>query len=81
VIVSAGILILRRTRPDLPRPFRTPGVPAVPILSVIVALLLMASLPWQTWVRLIVWLVIGLVVYFAYGRRHSLVGRSNAPRT
>jgi APA family basic amino acid/polyamine antiporter len=78
IIVSAGVVILRRTRPDLPRPFRTPGVPAVPILSVLVALLLMASLPWQTWMRLIVWLVIGLVVYFGYGRRHSLVNQLNA---
>ena len=71
VIVSIGVVVLRRTRPDLPRPFRMPFVPALPILSAIISLLLMMSLPWTTWERLIIWMAIGLVIYFAYGRTHS----------
>ncbi|MCX6144819.1 MAG: amino acid permease [Ignavibacteriales bacterium] len=71
VIVCAGVWILRRRRPDLNRPFKTPWVPFVPIMGIIVSGLLMASLPFDTWLRLIVWLVIGLVIYFTYGRYHS----------
>jgi APA family basic amino acid/polyamine antiporter len=73
VIVSAGVWVLRRRRPDLPRPFRTPWVPLVPILGILVSGLLMLSLPLDTWLRLVVWLVIGLIVYFSYGRHHSRV--------
>ena len=73
VIVSLGVIVLRYRRPDLHRPFRTPWVPAVPALSVVVALGLMAGLPGVTWERLLVWMAIGLVLYFAYGRRHSLL--------
>src|SRR5205823_1983690 len=71
IIVSIGIIFLRRTRPDLPRPFTVPFVPWLPAFSAIVSLILMASLPWTTWERLIVWMVIGIAVYFAYGARHS----------
>ena len=71
VIVCAGVIILRRRRPDLPRPFRTPWSPLTPILGIAISLLLMASLPFDTWLRLIVWLVIGFLIYFLYGRRHS----------
>jgi APA family basic amino acid/polyamine antiporter len=71
VIVSIGVIVLRRTRPDLPRPFRMPFVPALPILSAIVSFVLMLSLPWSTWERLILWMVIGVGVYFAYGYRNS----------
>jgi len=71
VIVSIGVLFLRYQRPELHRPFRTPFVPAVPILSALVSLGLMAGLPFDTWLRLIVWMAIGLVVYFGYGYRHS----------
>ncbi len=71
VIVAAGIVFLRRTRPDLPRPFRTPFVPWLPLASIAVNVLLMASLPWATWERLLVWMAIGLACYAAYGRRHS----------
>jgi APA family basic amino acid/polyamine antiporter len=71
VIVSIGILFLRYQRPELERPFRTPMVPFVPILSALVSLGLMAGLPWDTWRRLIVWMALGLVIYFAYGYRHS----------
>jgi APA family basic amino acid/polyamine antiporter len=73
VIVCAGVWVLRRRRPDLKRPFKTPLVPIVPILGIIVALYLMVSLPVDTWLRLLVWLVIGLVIYFTYGRKHSRV--------
>ena len=71
VIVSLGIIFLRKNRPDVVAPFRTPWVPVVPILSALVALALMASLPLPTWERLIVWMVIGIAIYFGYGYRHS----------
>jgi APA family basic amino acid/polyamine antiporter len=71
VIVSIGVIVLRRTRPDLDRPFRTPFVPWLPIASALVSFALMLALPWSTWERLIVWMVLGLAIYFAYGRRHS----------
>jgi APA family basic amino acid/polyamine antiporter len=71
VIVSIGIIVLRRTRPDLPRPFRMPWVPVLPALSALVALVLMLGLPWATWERLIIWMVIGVAIYFAYGYRRS----------
>lgn len=71
VLVCAGVLVLRRTRPDLDRPFSTPWVPLIPILGILSCLGLMATLPADTWLRLIVWLLIGFVIYFSYGRRHS----------
>ena len=74
VVVSAGILLLRYKRPELPRPFKTPLVPLVPLLGIGVCLYLMNGLPWATKERLIIWLAIGLVVYFLYGRTHSKVG-------
>ncbi len=71
VIVSLGVLFLRKQRPELHRPFRTPGVPFVPILSALVSFALMAGLPWHTWERLIIWMGLGIVFYFLYGYRHS----------
>ena len=71
VIVSLGIIFLRRKRPDLKAAFRTPWVPAVPILSALVSLALMFGLPNETWYRLVIWMAIGLVIYFAYGQKHS----------
>jgi APA family basic amino acid/polyamine antiporter len=71
VIVSIGILVLRRTQPNLPRPFRTPWVPFVPVASALASLGLMLTLPFETWERLVIWMAIGVVVYLAYGRRHS----------
>lgn len=78
VVVCAGVLILRRTRPDLPRPFRTPFSPVVPALGILSCGYLMSGLPLDTWLRLVAWLVIGLIVYFAYGRRHSRTRRATA---
>jgi APA family basic amino acid/polyamine antiporter len=71
VIVSFGIIVLRRTRPDLPRPFRMPWVPLLPLLSAAVSLTLMLGLPRATWERLVIWMILGVVVYFVYGRKHS----------
>ncbi|HEY2802045.1 MAG TPA: amino acid permease [Chthoniobacterales bacterium] len=76
VIVSVGVMILRKRRPELERPFRTPWMPFTPIMAIVIALLLMAALPSDTWIRLGVWLIIGLVIYFTYGRHHSKVQRS-----
>jgi APA family basic amino acid/polyamine antiporter len=71
VLVSIGVIILRRTRPELERPFRTPGMPWVPAIGIFVCLAQMAALPLETWVRLFVWLALGLGVYLGYGRRRS----------
>jgi basic amino acid/polyamine antiporter, APA family len=73
VIVCIAVMVLRRTNPQQPRPFRTPWVPVVPILGIIINGLMMYSLGWQNWARLIIWLVIGLVIYFTYSRFHSRV--------
>ncbi len=73
IIVSAGVMVLRKRRPDLPRPFKCPMVPFTPIMAILVSFLLMAALPGDTWIRLVVWLVIGMVIYFTYGRVHSRV--------
>ena len=75
VIVCVGIIVLRRTKPDLPRPFRTPLVPLVPILGVLICFGMMAFLPADTWIRLLVWMGLGIVIYFLYGRKHSRVGQ------
>ncbi|MFG2722904.1 amino acid permease [Streptomyces sp. NPDC048416] len=79
VVVAVGVVILRHTRPDLPRAFRTPLVPWVPALAVAASLWLMINLPAETWVRFGVWMVIGVVFYFLYGRRHSRL-EARAPR-
>ena len=71
VIVSAGIWVLRVKSPELNRPFRTPMVPLVPILSIVICGLMMYWLPSDTWLRLIIWMAIGLAIYFFYGRHHS----------
>ena len=73
VLVCAGVLILRKKRPDLERPFKTPLVPFVPIMGILCCVGLMLTLPGDTWIRLIVWLVIGFAIYFGYGRRHSVL--------
>ena len=73
VIVSIAVMVLRRTNPDQPRPFRTPWVPLVPILGVISNGYMMYKLGWVNWARLVIWLAIGLVVYFSYSVKHSRV--------
>jgi APA family basic amino acid/polyamine antiporter len=76
VLVAIGVLLLRRSDPDRPRPFRVPGVPVIPVLSVIGSAGLMLTLSGATWVRFVVWMLLGLVVYFAYARSHSAIGRT-----
>jgi len=71
VMVCLGILILRKQQPDAERPFRTPFVPLVPILGIVTCLVMMFSLPFDTWLRLFVWLAIGFAIYFFYGRKNS----------
>lgn len=75
IIVSASVIILRRERPDLKRPFKTPFVPVVPILAILFCLFLVAELPTLTHLRFVVWLAIGLVIYYFYGRKKSLLNR------
>jgi APA family basic amino acid/polyamine antiporter len=70
-VVCIGVIILRKTRPDLPRPYRTPLVPWIPILGAIICVAQTILLPLDTWLRLIVWMLIGVAVYFLYGRHHS----------
>ena len=70
-IVCGGIILLRRRMPDIPRPFRTPWVPLIPVLGVISCVVLMVFLPWKTWIRLAIWLAIGFAIYYGYGHRHS----------
>ena len=74
-IVCLGVMVLRQQQPELPRPFRVPGYPWVPLGGIVVCLALMASLPRGTWVRLVVWLVLGFLVYGAYGARNSVLRR------
>jgi len=79
VIVCVAIMMLRSSDPDRPRPFRTPWVPFVPIMGIFFNGYMMVKLGWLNWVRLVVWLVIGLVVYFAYGQKHSRVQKGLLP--
>jgi APA family basic amino acid/polyamine antiporter len=69
---------MRKTEPNAPRPFRCPMVPLVPILGIVLCTVLMFSLPTENWLRLFVWLVLGMVVYLLYGRRHSVMARQRA---
>jgi APA family basic amino acid/polyamine antiporter len=75
IIVCAGVLVLRYTHPELPRPFRTPGVPFIPILGILSCFYLMAGLSLDTWIRLLGWMALGLVIYFTYGIRKSKLRR------
>jgi APA family basic amino acid/polyamine antiporter len=80
IIVCAAVLIMRRTNPDLHRPFKAPLFPLVPILGIAICLLLMLSLPSENWLRLIVWLLIGFGIYFTYGKNHSALRQRNHQR-
>ncbi|WP_448612591.1 amino acid permease [Modestobacter sp. URMC 112] len=73
VVVCAAVILFRYTRPDTPRSFRLPFMPFVPAFGVLASLFLMFQLHWETWLRFVIWLLIGLVIYFAYGRKHSLL--------
>ncbi|MGW6705266.1 amino acid permease [Streptomyces sp. NPDC054956] len=75
VVVALGVMVLRRTRPDVHRSFRTPWVPLVPILSIAASVWLMLNLPAETWLRFGIWMVVGFFVYFLYGKQHSRLGR------
>ena len=71
IVVSAGVIALRRRQPDRPRGFRVPLVPLLPAISIVCCLVLMLGLPLETWIRFFVWLIVGLVIYFTFGRRSS----------
>jgi APA family basic amino acid/polyamine antiporter len=75
VIVCAAVLVVRRTHPEFERPFRAPFVPVTPVLGIVLCLMLMFSLPAENWLRLGIWLALGMVIYFAYGRRHSVMAK------
>jgi basic amino acid/polyamine antiporter, APA family len=75
ILVCGSVIYLRRTDRHMKRPFRVPGVPVVPILGILFCLLLMIGLPLDTWLRLVIWMAVGLVIYFFYGRRHSVLRR------
>lgn len=78
VMVSAGVIALRRSRPDLERGFRAPGVPWLPIASIVACVWLMLNLTAVTWLRFLIWMAIGVAIYFAYSRHHSVLGRREA---
>ena len=80
-LVCVGIIILRRTAPELERPFRTPGMPWVPVLGALVCVAQMIGLPWETWLRLVVWLALGMAIYFVYGRRRAVAVRDGRSLT
>ena len=79
-IVCASVIVLRRTHPDLKRPFRTPWVPLIPLLGILTCLAMMFSLGLDTWIRLGIWVLIGLGVYFLYGKWNSHLAKSSAPQ-
>ncbi|MEV6305247.1 amino acid permease [Actinoplanes sp. NPDC051861] len=77
VLVNIGVIVLRRTRPDMPRPYRVPWSPVLPIIGIAFAVYLMSDLPWDTWIRFIAWLVVGLLIYAVYGYRNSRLRRGD----
>jgi basic amino acid/polyamine antiporter, APA family len=78
VLVSAGVIFLRRIDPERPRPFRVPWVPLTPLISIVACIYLMIQLPGVTWIRFAIWLVVGLIIYFTYGYTHSTLRRRTA---
>jgi len=78
IIVSVGVIVLRKKQPDRPRGFRAPGAPWLPMVSIGFCLVLMMALPLETWVRFFVWLLIGFAIYFPFGRRHSTLAKESA---
>jgi basic amino acid/polyamine antiporter, APA family len=75
-LVCIGVMLLRKTDPDRPRPFKTPLVPFVPIMGIIVCVYLMSSLPLEAWIRLAIWMGLGVAIYFLYGKKNSVLGNS-----
>jgi APA family basic amino acid/polyamine antiporter len=80
ILVCIGVWVMRRKMPDLPRSFKTPLVPLVPILGIVVCLFMMVFLPMDTWIRLLVWMLIGLDIYLVYGAKHSHLGNGTSNR-
>ncbi|KHJ38553.1 putative amino acid permease YhdG [Pedobacter glucosidilyticus] len=78
VLVCVGVLVMRKSSPDLPRPFRTPWVPFVPIAGILVCVYLMYSLPGESWIRLAIWMALGVIIYFTYSKKHSVVRKKYA---
>ncbi len=79
VVVCVAVIVLRRTKPDAPREFRLPWMPVVPAFGVLASVFLISQLHWETWLRFVIWLIIGLIIYFTYGRHHSLMN-PDSPR-
>jgi APA family basic amino acid/polyamine antiporter len=77
LLVNVGVIILRRTHPDMERPFRVPFVPVFPIIGILLILYLVKELPGETWIRFVVWMLIGFGIYFFYGRHHSRLQIAN----
>lgn len=77
VLVCLGVLIMRGSQPNAVRPFRTPFVPVVPVLGILVCVGLMYSLPVESWIRLVIWMALGIIIYFTYGKKHSVIGNLN----
>jgi basic amino acid/polyamine antiporter, APA family len=76
-IVCAGVIVLRYKRPELHRPFKTPFFPLIPVLGVLTSVGVMSFLPVDTWLRLIIWMAIGLAIYFLYGKKRSKINIAN----
>jgi APA family basic amino acid/polyamine antiporter len=77
ILVSAGVWIMRKTHPDMPRQFKTPWVPVVPLLGIVVCGAMIYGLGWPNWLRLGIWMILGFIVYFTYGRKHSKIGQDS----
>jgi APA family basic amino acid/polyamine antiporter len=80
ILVCVGVWVMRKKMPDLPRAFKTPMVPLIPILGIITCLFMMVFLPMDTWIRLLVWMLIGLDIYLVYGAKHSHLGNGTNSR-
>jgi APA family basic amino acid/polyamine antiporter len=78
ILVCVGILVMRKTNPETPRPFKAPWVPFTPIAGIVVCLAMMLSLPGDTWLRLAIWMILGVIIYYFYGSKHSVVRKNHA---
>lgn len=76
VIVCISVIVLRKTKPGIPRTFKTPLVPLIPVLGALICMVQMIALPFDTWLRLIIWMALGCVIYFTYGKKRSVLGKS-----